>query len=376
MELDEEKDDMKKLLSCLWGWLLIGCLNATLAQDSTFVCDQLFCKSSTIPIPVLYYTPETRLAAGGAILSAFHLRGQSNKQRPSQVQCGLIYTQNKQLLFYLPFQFFSKQERFQFYGELGYYQYVYQLYGIGNETADDTNEFYDADFPRLRINGLMQFRPNWYAGVRYAWDDYSIPQIDSSGLLSMDNVTGQFGGVISGLGALLNYDSRNQVFYPTAGWFMEGALLFNRKELGSDFNFGRYSLSLKHYYSRRKSAVWAAQALIVSTFGDPPFQELALLGGPNLMRGYFEGRFRDRNLWVLQGEYRFPLFWRFGGVLFAGMGNVAPRVKNLFVQQLHVTYGIGGRFTLSKQDHINLRLDIGGNERGELFPYITIGEAF
>lgn len=79
---------------------------------------QLFQKSSLIPIPIVYYTPETRLAAGAAILYTFRFRGQSGLTRPSQVQVGFAYTQEKQLLLYLPFQVFFSEGNWQTYGEL------------------------------------------------------------------------------------------------------------------------------------------------------------------------------------------------------------------------------------------------------------------
>ncbi|MFT6359040.1 MAG: hypothetical protein ACJAYJ_003268 [Saprospiraceae bacterium] len=36
-------------------------------------------------------------------------------------------------------------------------------------------------------------------------------------MLFNDKITGQNGGIISGLGLVANRDSRNQVFYPTIG---------------------------------------------------------------------------------------------------------------------------------------------------------------
>ena len=345
-------------------------------QDSLAVCDRFLCKSSIIPIPIVYYTPETRLAGGAAVLYAFRTRGQPVEQRPSQVQLGLAYTQNKQVLLYLPFQFFSREEQFQVNGELGYYRYVYQLFGIGNDTPESSKEFYDTDFPRLRVNGLYQFKKDWYAGIRYWWDDYKITSRDSNGLLISNAVTGSTGGVISGVGLLLNLDSRDQIFYPTRGAFVETELFFNQKVFGSDFNFSRISIDARAYFPHGEKGVWALNAWLTSLQGDPPFQQLALLGGPRKMRGYFEGRYRDRHLWGLQGDYRFSLFGIVGGVVFGGMGNVSPSFNSLLSQQWHFTYGAGLRILLAKKDHINLRIDVGANEQGEVFPYLTVGEAF
>ncbi|HHM21828.1 MAG TPA: hypothetical protein ENJ20_07370, partial [Bacteroidetes bacterium] len=224
--------------------------------------------------------------------------------------------------------------------------------------------------------GLYQFSPNWYAGIRYWWDDYKIPRRDSAGLLIENTVTGHSGGVISGGGPLLTYDSRDHIFFPSKGLFIETEFYINKKYFGSDFNFTRFSLDAKAYISDNRKGVWALNVYLVSLSGKPPFQQLALLGGAKRMRGYFEGRYRDRNLWMFQAEYRFPLYRRTGGVAFGGVGNVSPSVQTLFSQKVHLTFGAGVRILLAEKDHINLRFDVGANEQGEVFPYLTVAEAF
>lgn len=338
--------------------------------------EKLFRKSSLIPIPIIYYTPETRLAGGVAVLYTFRTRGQTDQVRPSQVQLGAAYTQEKQVLLYLPFQVFFTDESWQAYGELGYYRYVYQFFGIGNETVAKAEEPYDVLYPRVRLNLLRRLAPHHYFGIRYWWDDYRISRVEDEGLLDTGDITGREGGVVSGAGLVWNFDSRDQIFYPTQGFWVEGEMFANNKVIGSSFNFNRLSLDAAAYFSRTEKQVVALNAWAVLHQGDVPFQQLAFIGGPKKMRGYFEGRFRDRNLWMLQAEYRLLLSGRFGAVAFGGLGAVSPDVASFFSQRVHYTFGAGLRFQLSKKDHINLRLDVGGNEQGEVFPYLTVREAF
>lgn len=344
-------------------------------RDST-QHQKIFRKSSLIPIPIVYYTPETRWAGGVAVLYAFRMRGQSDSIRPSQLQLGMAYTQEKQLLLYLPFQVYFRQEKFQVFGELGYYRYVYQFYGIGNNNGKASEESYYVNFPRVRVSLLQLVAPHHYLGLRYWWDDYRINRTEAGGLLAGDVVPGSKGGVVSGTGLVWNYDSRDQIFYPSKGFWTEGEVFINDKTIGSDFNFTRVSLDASGYFKVKRKSVLALNAWLVFMQGTPPFQQLAFIGGPKKMRGYFEGRLRDKNLWMLQAEYRFPTFRRFGAVAFTGAGAVSPSVKNLFGQTVHFTYGAGLRFNLSKKDHINLRLDVAANELGEISPYLTVKEAF
>src|SRR4051794_19451230 len=82
---------------------------------------------SLLPLPLLYYTPETRLGYGVAATATFRFKSDTSHQgypsqvRPSQVTVGAAYTQNKQLLFYIPFQLFYKNNLYFANGELGYY---------------------------------------------------------------------------------------------------------------------------------------------------------------------------------------------------------------------------------------------------------------
>ena len=94
------------------------------------------------------------------------------------------------------------------------------------------------------------------------------------------------------------------------------------------------------------------------------------------MRGYFEGRLRDRHRWIIQGEYRRIIWKRLGVNIFGASGVVSNDVQGLFSNAVHFTYGAGLRFTLAKNDHVNLGLDFAGNEQGEFFPYLTVGESF
>ncbi|MEZ5040011.1 MAG: BamA/TamA family outer membrane protein [Saprospiraceae bacterium] len=331
-------------------------------------------KSSLIVLPIVFYTPETRFGGGGAALYTFRFVNESATSRPSQLQLGLAYTQEKQMLFYLPFEIYAKKENWLIAGELGFYRYVYRFFGIGNETPSES-ETYEATYPRVQFNIQKMIFPRLYVGLRYGMDDYRIAKKAADGQLLQSTISGQDGGVIAGLGWTANHDTRNHLFYPTHGHRVQLVSFFNRRALGSHFNFDRYSLDVSQYFSLGKGII-ALNAVTEMLSGAVPFQQLALIGGPKKMRGFFEGRFRDKNLWILQAEYRRGIKGMFGLALFTGIGNVAPKPGLLFNQQIHFSYGLGLRIRLSKKDKINLRIDFGANEEGTISPYLTVAEAF
>ncbi len=332
-------------------------------------------KSSLIVLPLAFYTPETRFGGGIGSLYAFRFGNEPKDSRPSQVELGLAYTQNRQLLIYFPYFIYSDDERWFWSGELGYYRYVYQFFGIGNDTPQE-GEIYQADFPRVRFNLQRLVAPSLYLGIRYWYDRYDIVEKEDLGLLSTTDVPGGDGSVVSGLGLIADLDNRDEVFFPTKGRWYKFVTFFNRPFLGSDFNFSRFSFDGSEYIPVGKKNVLALNAYVDFLSGDVPFQQLALIGGPRKMRGYFEGRFRDKSLWMFQAEYRWPIKGIFGMTFFGSAASVAPDLNTLMSEQVHLAFGVGLRIRLSKEDKVNLRIDLGANEEGQIFPYFTVGEAF
>ena len=108
-----------------------------------------------------------------------------------------------------------------------------------------------------------------------------------------------------------------------------------------------------------------------------PFYKLPKLGGDDRMRGLsHKNLYIDRQSYFLQAEVRQELFWRFGGVLFAGMGDVASGVGDFSWNNNRFIYGLGGRFQALKDEKMNIRLDIGFTDNGQSAFYLSVREAF
>lgn len=332
-------------------------------------------ETSFMAIPLVYYTPETRWAFGLGGLMAFRFKNEPDTTLPSQVQLGFAYTLNKQLLLYLPFRLYWSNETYLAYGEVGYYKYNYYFYGIGNSGVSGPRELYDVVYPRLQLNFLRKVKGDWYLGGRYFIDDQRIFGYPRGGLLDSGNIPGKNGGISSGLGAVAIYDSRDVLFYPGKGVLAEIGFLNYSRIVGSDFNFSRFSLDVSAYYTLPWRHIVAGNFWSVFNFGDVPFTEMAQLGGAKKMRGFYQGRFRDKKLGLLQAEYRGPLFWRFAGVAFANWGMVAKDFDDFALRHSRFSYGAGLRFLMLKKEQVHIRIDYSQGIDGGAW-YITVGEAF
>lgn len=332
-------------------------------------------KFKAFPLPIAYFTPETDWGFGVVSLFSFRFKNETKESRISQFQFGAAYTLRDQLLLYLPFQLYLKDENYYAFGELGYYKYSYRFFGVGSDLPKSDEELYAVDFPRIRLNVMKLARPNWYVGLRYWFDGYDITEVEENGILDRNRALGAEGGIISSLGIISLVDSRNDYNYPTKGTYFEFVVLPNLKVFGSDFEFTRISADYVKYLTKNKHT-FALNLFSVANLGKTPFNEMALIGGTRRMRGYFEGRYRDNNMIMAQAEYRKSLPFNFGFVLFTGFGSVASTFNSFEIENIKPTVGGGLRYRLSKDEKINVRLDYGIGVQGSSGFYLTIGEAF
>ncbi len=111
------------------------------------------------------------------------------------------------------------------------------------------------------------------------------------------------------------------------------------------------------------------------TTGVTPFYSMPTMGGAWMMRGYYNGRYRDKTFSTAQIEFRDEFFWKLGFVLFAGVGDVGSSLGTYKLTQLKYSYVFGLRYMLDTEEKINIRFDMGfGNNTSGI--YFGIEEAF
>ena len=211
--------------------------------------------------------------------------------------------------------------------------------------------------------------------VTFDWKKTHVQDVEEGGAIDQEDLVGAEGGVSSGLGPVITWDTRDNLFAPSKGSWHKAWAWFYGEWMGSDFNYDYYGLDLRHYRSVSKESVLALQGFLALTSGEVPFYEYPT----PLMRGLYEDVFVDKNAVAVRAEYRFPIKIfggeRWGGALFGAVGDAFPDATSTEDFDLKVAGGVGLRFALNKEEKINLRLDIGVSRYG-VFPYIMLQEAF
>jgi len=344
-------------------------------QDST----KLIRDSKLYGLPLVFFTPETGWGGGAAGGYSFLMYKEKDSGRRSQIQLDFAYTERNQLLVFFPFRLYWDDSVDEAYGEIGYRNFSDRFYPIGNQHSEKEQkqfeEHYRFNFPRVRLNFLKGFNHKHYFGGRYWFDNLSITETEEAGLLSTGEISGSRGGIITGAGLIYQFDTRDNINFTSKGTFFEGVLFSSEKWMGSDFRHQRVYLDYRKFIPLSGKHILALNAYVRMNFGNIPFDDLALFGGAKRMRGYFEGFYRDKQMVVAQAEYRFPIYWRFGGVAFTSFGSVTDKFSNIKSEFIRPSGGIGLRIRLVPEDKLNLRADFGLGRNTSGF-YLTVNEAF
>ncbi|MBN1948554.1 MAG: BamA/TamA family outer membrane protein [Candidatus Cloacimonetes bacterium] len=354
--------------------ILLFITNLLAGEDITVGEDSK--RSSLIVLPIISYTPETRLAGG--LMMNLILPGKTAQNRPSSFLPSFIYTQNKQVSAEISGLVNWRNDRYKLSGYAAYQEFPDKFYGIGPSTSENAEEDYVPRRVKFDLHFQWRVLPATWTGFSFDYEYSKLRKVEDYGQLAMGSITGSGSGSALGLGLSLSNDTRDNVFSPALGRNNVLTVQMFNKTLGGDYDYTRLNLDLRYYIPVKTDQVLALNGYFNLLTGDPPFQRMSLLGEVgdyNLLRGYYQGRYRDYSMYALQAEYRLPVWWRFRAVVFAGIGDVAHQLNRFRLRTLKISGGGGIRFALNPEARLNLRLDYGLTPESNGL-YLSIGEAF
>lgn len=333
-----------------------------------------------IAYPILAYSPETNWEIGLSGLYLYYSK-RDTLNRLSEIVAQGFYTIENQYGAFLEHALYSDKNNWFFLGNIKYQSFPLSFYGTGMDAKLSDEQLVEALQFVVKERVLKNIWKNLYAGVELEFNQSSNVRFSNPELVEQyGDLVGTEGSRNLGLGAGLLIDTRHNVLNVRDGHFTELAFLNSSRSLGSDFNFTNLISDSRYYKTVRKNQVLAMQVLGQFTWGSVPYNQLPQLGGPNLMRGYYQGRFRDNHYVASQIEYRFlplPLGFskRIGAAVFASTGTVFSSEDKLELGNFRGAAGAGLRFLLFPKKDIFVRVDYALTREGGGF-YFFIGEAF
>jgi hypothetical protein len=326
-------------------------------------------------VPLVMYSPETHVGLGGLLVQFFRLGGAPPESRVSSVAFVVLVTTRRQAIFEIIPDVYWEDENYHLGVKLEYQRYPDSFFGIGARTRVADEERYERERLRFRSEATRRVVGSFFAGLSTDLMGFRGTYSDPDGIFATRRVPGEGGGFTSGVGPTVSYDTRDNAVSSRSGAFLSSSFLWFGRPIGSSYDFWKVFTQARLFFPVGLESALGLRYYGEFQGGNVPYYHLAMLGGDELLRGYFMGRYRDTDLVALEAEYRFPIIWRFGGVMFAGVGDVANRLSELDDSPLRFAGGGGFRLSLNSKERLNLRLDVGvaPNSYGI---YFTAREAF
>lgn len=338
-------------------------------------------KSSFAILPVLTSAPETGLEIGGAGLYSFYTDSIKSNTRVSSIFGYATGTTKGQSRFSINTSYWTPGNSYHLTGGVSYINFPFNFYGIGNNTRAADVVRVGQERLKAYIGAEKKLTDNIYAGIVAGGIRYTIPVAQAHSIFYTDpRVENHGGGSNIYLGPSVTYDSRDNNTYSTRGIIITSSFEAIKGFGNKGYNGGFLNVEYSQFFALSKKFVLGVDIQEQSLTGSgSPFYWLPALGNDEMMRGYYNGRYRDRNMLAGQTELRYRLSPRIGLVGFVGTGEVFN--KSFSWAQLKPDYGGGVRYFFDIEKGLSIRADYGigqknpGEKRQTGF-YAALGQSF
>ena len=322
------------------------------------VNDKVYKIMQVAPAPIISYSTETSWLFGLAKFNAFDLNKEDTISNASSVGATIGASFKGQMFLNIGTHFYWSENKNVAELALGLEKFPRAFWGTGNDINPDTSKLVTKSFFQTVLKYKRMVIPNIYIGAKYSYYNVFHISYTVDSIYKPKSYKGSDGGVNSGFGLILAYDSRDNTYNASKGWFAEFQTEFYSKAFGSEFVFNRYILDIRKFH-QVGNFVFAYQFYSEANYGNIPVYSMALMGGTERMRGYYQGQYRDNVIIDGQFEIRRHLFWLIGGVAFVSMGEVAPYYSDFKADNIKLTAGGGLRLMVDQEHKTNLRFDFG-----------------
>ncbi len=352
-----------------------------------FVRKMLFEKDSSrsasfFLLPVVSSAPETGLEVGASTLYSFYTDKTDKSTRVSNIFAyGTLTTEGQQRVS-LSTSYWLPQNRYHYLAGISFINFPFNFYGIGNDTRKADEERIGEKRLKINFTGEKRLSKYLYAGYVLGGLDYRY-NIMNTGKSFEAQIPAQDrnGGASIYAGPTLTFDTRNNNTYTTKGFIINTYLNVMHGLFGdNNYKGSFFDFEYAQFIPLQKRLVLGINFQEQSLLGNQtPFYLLPELGNDEMMRGYYNGRYRDRNMIAAQTELRYRLSDRLGIAAFAGTGTV---FHNSFrFNKLKPNYGGGLRYFFDTEKGLSMRVDYGIGEKRPGEPrqsgfYMSLGEAF
>ena len=263
------------------------------------------------------------------------------------------------------------KDKYRLNYNLYFYSFPSLYWGVGyrNAVNDENESSYKRFQAQVKVDFMFRMAKNFYLGPMASFDYIDGRNFEKPEL--WQGMDARTSNVSAGLS--LVYDSRDFLTNAYKGYYLRIDQRFSPAFLGNDYAFSSTELTTSYYRRVWKGGILAGQFHTLLTYGNPPWGLMATLGSSYSMRGYYDGRYRDKNVVDMQVELRQHVWKRNGVAVWVGAGNVFPEFSAFTPKHILPNYGFGYRWEFKKRVNVRLDLGFGKGQTGFIF---NINEAF
>jgi len=357
-------------------------------KDSSVVGEVDLKKIRFTPFLAPSVSPEVGVMLVGGGLISFKIDRTNKFVQPSSIPFSFGYSTNGSANLNIRPSLFFKNDKNRVVGDIWMKNMPDNYWGVGYDAAEEPSEpdsttSYRRNWWQVYLKYSHQFRKNFFGGVLFDYNQTDATSLNST--MKQDPYVVEFGDEIKNwsLGLLLQYDSRDLTINAYDGLFLELSSNFYSSKAFTKPTYQILVLDYRQYEQIKRpgrTLAWQVKTRIAND--GVPWTEMSQLGSPFDLRGYFWGRYRDKDMLFGIMEYRHmfmrktprkngEMMSRFGFTTWLATGTVA----NNFTEMTNWLPNAGLGFRFEVQKRMNARLDYGiGNDTSAF--YISFNEAF
>lgn len=359
---------MKILKTIICSLFLICFAMDSFAQKESAPKDSTEKDCKFMPIPYLSYD-RTIGASFGAVPMLQYRINKNDTISPLSMTGGVgMFTTNESWFTLLFNQFYLAEDTWRIQLGAGMGNFNYQFY-LSDVMGIPVNTYIDYATRMNMVFAQVQRKviDNVYVGVNYKYLHF---------LNTFDVLNGvEVETKLNGIGLMGLYDTRDNVYYPTAGIQTDIKYSAFPSFMKNDSTSQKIEVSYNQYISTRNDKdVIAVRAYGGFGLGDVTFNQQIVVGNKDI-RGYTQGKYRGDQLFAIQGEYRWNFTDKMGAVGYLGLATIFNSINAEDDGQLLPGAGVGYRYVVFEESRMSVGLDaaVGKDDWGI---YFRIGEAF
>lgn len=183
--------------------------------------------------------------------------------------------------------------------------------------------------------------------------------------------------VTSGLGLIGEYDTRDNIFYPTKGYMVGVEYMIYDEKLGSTYSYQHLTIDGEVY-------IPIAERWTLAFAGDYQYYNSSeVVLSPTVkpyvgLRGVASYRYQGDDIITLQSQVTYDIDnrWSVSAFYGAGMARVENDLTNEITDNNIDAYGAGFRYQIARRYGLRLGMDLAFSSDGENAIYFNVGSGF